>query len=338
MRPAGELDRFRPLPLLGNPHVQTLLGIWLKGKPLSAPARECHVAFPDGDRLVMHDSIPKGWIEGGRIAVLVHGLTGSHLSGYMQRMARLLLDRGMRVVRLDLRSCGRGEALARRPYHAGCSDDVRVAVEEIQRWSPGSPLMLIGFSLGGNIVLKLAGEAAERPLAALDRVAAVAPPIDLERCAALLALRRNRLYDLYFAHALMAHARRRARLFPDLPVVRFPRRMSLRLFDELYTAPVCGFRDALDYYRRSASLPHIPRIEVPTLILTSRDDPFVAAEPFETLPARPHVHVRIIDRGGHLGFLGRGNGRGIRWAENQILDWSVQSSNGHGLIHARENI
>src|SRR5262249_10837683 len=149
---------------------------------------------------------------------------------------------------------------------------------------PTSPLAMVGFSLGGNIVLKLAAEAAALPLPNLARVAAVNPPIDLEGCAGLLALPRNRLYERHFVQVLLDLVRQQERHFPDQPPVRFPRRMTLRLFDDLYTAPRGGFRDALDYYHRGASRPLIPRIQVPTLILTARDDPFIAAEPFETLP------------------------------------------------------
>ncbi|HEV3262582.1 MAG TPA: alpha/beta fold hydrolase [Gemmataceae bacterium] len=316
-------SEFRPLPLLGNAHLQTLLGTWLKGPAFRFASCERHALMDDGDRLVLHDSVPELWRKGGRIAVLVHGLGGSHQSGHLQRMAGLLLPRGLRVVRLDLRGCGRGMTLARRSYHAGCSDDVRAAVAEVHRWSPASPLVLIGFSLGGNVVLKLAGEAAARPVPGLERVATVAPPIDLERCAALIGLARNRLYELHFVRELMTLARRRQQYFPDSRPLRFPRRMTLRLFDDLYTAPRSGFADALDYYRRASSQPFIPNIKVPTLILTARDDPFVAVGPFETLSAPPHVDVHIVARGGHLGFLGWDGAGGIRWAERRIADWAV---------------
>jgi hypothetical protein len=312
---------FRPLPLLGNAHLQTLLGTLFPGSPLAHPSRAWQVLLPDGDRLVLHDSVPAGWRTGHRVALLVHGLGGSHLSGHLQRMAGLLLPRGWRVVRMDLRGCGRGTALARRAYHGGCSDDVRAAAAAVHRWSPGSPLALIGFSLGGNIVLKLAGEAAVQPLPGLERVAALAPPVDLERCAALLARPRNRLYEVHFLRELMALARRRQRLFPDLPPLRFPRRMTMRLFDDLHTAPRSGFIDALDYYRRASSWPLIPRIQVPALVLSARDDPFIDVAPLEGLSVPAHVEVRIVARGGHLGFLGRDGAGGIRWAERRIADW-----------------
>jgi predicted alpha/beta-fold hydrolase len=318
---------FRPLPLLGNAHVQTLLGNILAGPEVGFPSREHHVELADGDQLVLHDTVPERWRPGDRIALLVHGLGGSHQSGYMKRMTRRLAPRGIRVVRMDLRGCGRGMALARRPYHGGCSADVREAVEAICRWSPASPLALVGFSLGGNIVLKLAGEAVEQPLPNLERVVAVSPPIDLEKCAGVLAQRNNRLYELYYLRGLLDQVRQRQALFPEEAEVRFPRRLTMRIFDDLYTAPRCGFNDALHYYRTASSAGLVPRITVPTLILTARDDPFIAAEPFDSLQAPAHVRLSILERGGHLGFLGRNKTGGVRWAEERIAEW-VQSDLG----------
>jgi predicted alpha/beta-fold hydrolase len=315
---------FRPLPLLSNPHVQTLLGAWLSGPACPPPRRVQVVWLPDGDGLMLYDNVPAGWRPGGPVALLVHGLTGSHASTNIQRLAVLLLDRRVRVARLDLRGAGRGLALARNTYHSGRSDDVRAALEAVHAWSPTSPLLLVGVSLGGNLALKLAGEARDRPVPNLARVAALAPPIDLERCAALLAHPRNRFYADNFTRELVQAVRRRRRFFPDLPPVRFPRQMTLRLFDELYTAPRGGFADALDYYRRASSAPLIPRIPVPTLILTARDDPFIAVEPFEELRAPSHVVVRVQDYGGHVGFLGWDGAGGIRWAERRVVEWVLQ--------------
>jgi predicted alpha/beta-fold hydrolase len=312
---------FRPLPFLGNPHVQTVIGTWLAGPAFRQQSDERLVHLPDGDRLVLHDSRPQGWRPGQRMALLVHGLGGSHRSAVVQRMAGLLARRGVRVVRIDLRGCGRGMALARRPYHAGCSEDLRAAAVEVHRWAPESPLAFVGFSLGGNIVLKLAGECADRPLPGLERVAAVAPPIDLLRCSLMLSRPRNRVYEVHFLRELVVLARRRQRLFAGQPPLRLPRRLTLRIFDDLYTAPRGGFADALDYYRRASSLPLIPRIPVPAWILTARDDPFIDVEPFETLAVPPHVRVRVLDRGGHLGFLGWDGCGGIRWAERRVADW-----------------
>jgi predicted alpha/beta-fold hydrolase len=317
------MDDFRPLPLLGNGHIQTLLGHWWKGPPLRAPTGRRLVRLPDGDSLVLHDSVPPGWVAGGRIAVLIHGMGGSHQSGYVQRTAAWLLREGVRVVRVDLRGAGAGMALARKSYNGGCSEDVRAALADTMRIAPTSPIILIGFSLGGNIVLKLAGEAAERPVAGLNRVIAVAPPIDLAACSRLIELPRNQVYHSFFVRDLVGQAKQRQRLFPDLPPLRFPRRLTLRLFDEHYTAPRAGYTGAADYYRRASSAPLLGRVPVPTLILTARDDPFIAVEPFEALRVPGHVEVRIVPGGGHLGFLGWDGSGGVRWAERWVVQWVV---------------
>jgi predicted alpha/beta-fold hydrolase len=247
-------DGFRPLRFLGNPHVQTILGNILPGPSSELPARQHYVLLPDGDRLVLHDTVPKNWRPGDPMALLLHGLGGSHRSGCLLRVGPLLLERGLRMARLDLRGAGKGAALARNGYNAGCSPDVRAAALAMLERSPASPLTLVGFSLGGNVALKLAGELHDQALPGLVRVVAVSPPIDLEACSALLALPRNRFYERFFVRHLVAQVRRQRRFFPDLRVPRFPQRLSLRLFDELYTAPRGGFLDALDYFRRSSAL------------------------------------------------------------------------------------
>jgi uncharacterized protein len=321
-RPPAEPSRpFRPLPLLGNRHVQTVLGHLLGAAAPCLPPRERQVLLPDGDRLVLHDRTPPVWRSGDRIVVLVHGLCGSHRSAGVLRLASALLPHGLRVVCLDLRGAGRGEGLARRTYNGGCSDDVRAALGEIRRGEPASPLVLVGFSLGGNIVLKLAGEAAAAPVPNLERVAAVAPPADLERSAELLRRPGNRLYELYFVRLLVRMAQRQLRRFPELPRARFPRRMSMRLFDDLYTAPLWGYADALDYYRRASAAPLLGRIRLPAFLLTARDDPFVAPEPLLSLPTAPGREVHVLERGGHLGFLGWDGAGGIRWLERRLAAW-----------------
>ncbi|MFL5245634.1 MAG: YheT family hydrolase [Gemmataceae bacterium] len=316
-------DEFRPLPLLGNGHIQTLLGTLFTGRALSDPAREHRITLADGDTLAFHDNAPPQWRAGDPIVLLVHGLGGSHRSRHVQRIARLLLPYGLRVMRVDLRGSGSGLPLARRSYHGGCSDDVRAVAATIVKSNPGSPLIAVGLSLGGNIVLKMAGEADEYPVPNLERVAALAPPIDLKSCAALLARPQCRLYERHFLKDLVAEAHIRQTYFPDLPPLNFPRHITMRVFDEVYTAPRCGFIDALDYYRRSSSLPLLERIQVPTLILTARDDPFIAVEPFESLSLPFHIKVRIQNYGGHLGFLGPDGAGGYRWAERRIVDWVV---------------
>ncbi len=317
---------FRPLPLLRNPHLQTLLGHLVPGPNCPLPDQRHLVRLPDGDCLVLHNNTPLGWKQGDPLALLVHGLSGSHASRHICRLAALLLARRVRVVRMDLRGAGAGLSLARRTYHAGRSEDVRAALAAIHSWSPTSPLLLIGLSLGGALSLRLAGESADHPVPGLTRLVAISPPIDLPRCSALLSLPQNRLYEDTFVRDLLIAARQRQRFFPDLPPLRFPRgRLTLRLFDDLYTAPRNGFVDAPDYYHRASCAALVPNIPIPTLILTARDDPFIAIEPFEELKVPSHISVRIVNHGGHIGFLGWDGRGGIRWAERRIVEWICQS-------------
>lgn len=316
------MNGFQPLPLLGNPHLQTILGSLLPA-PRVPFSREEHVlALPDGDSLVLQESVPPEWQPDGKLVVLVHGMGGTHASGYMCRVARALVLRGVRVGRLDLRGCGRGAALARRSYNAACSADVRVALACLAARHPQARLALVGFSLGGNIVLRLAGELAEHPVPRLTGVAALAPPVDLELCSELISQPRNRLYELFFLRALVRQVRCQERHHPELSPVPFPKRgLTLRRFDDLYTAPRGGFAGVADYYRRASSLPLLASIPVPTLILTARDDPFVAVRPLEQARLAPHVEMCITAHGGHLGYLGRDGAGGVRWAERKLIEW-----------------
>lgn len=312
---------FHPLPLLSNPHVQTLLGAFLPGQTCPPAQRRHLVHLPDGDALLLHENAPREARIDAPVALLVHGLTGCHASTHIRRMAFGLLKRGVRTFRIDLRGAGAGLRLARRTYHAGRSEDLRQALLYLHGLFPSSPLLVIAVSLGGNMALKLAAEAAGQPVPGLSRVAVINPPIDLARCAVLISQPRNRLYERRFVRDLVRDAELRARYFPELSPISFPRKLTLVGFDDLYTAPRNGFRDAQDYYRQVSSFTLIPQIKLPTLILTARDDPFIAVEPFEELQVPDHIEVRIVRHGGHVGFVGWDGNGGIRWAEAHVVEW-----------------
>jgi hypothetical protein len=325
---------FDPLPLLSNPHVQTVLGNLLSPWQQPSSAVQRVVPLPDGDHIVLHETptpLPSGGeVSGVRagppLALLVHGLGGSHLSPYMVRMTQRLNDHGWHVFRMDMRAAGAGLRLARRFYNAACSADVGVVVEHLAAAFPHSPVAVVGFSLGGNIVLKYAGEIGAQPPPSLRAIATLAPPIDLLRCAGMIV--HHPLYDAFFVRHLTRQVAQHEEAFPELPRVVFPRRTSLRQFDDLYTAPRWGYADALDYYRRASAYPWIDAIRVPTFILTARDDPFVAVEPFEALKPPPSVEVHISAHGGHLGFLGTDGAGGFRWAETQLVKWLIKTVGG----------
>lgn len=315
---------FRPLRLLGNAHLQTVLGTFWPGPVPPLASRQLVFTLPDGDRLLILESAPPQWRAGQWTAILVHGLGGSYASGGMCRLAAGLVANGVRVLRVNLRGAGGSWQLARQMYCAGCSADVRAVADYLARDAPGSPLVLIGFSLGGNIVLKLAGEAVTQPLPGLAGVAAMSAPIDLTRCSELLAQPANRIYERFYLRKLVYQAEQHQAHFRDLPKITFPKNLTLRQFDDVHTAARWGFASAEEYYRLSSALPLLPDVKVPVFLLTARDDPFIATGPYETLPTRAGQQIEIVDRGGHLGFLGDDGAGGIRWAERRLLDWVVR--------------
>jgi len=313
---------FRPHPLLLTGHLQTLAG--LRHKPMKEAARQHRVTLVDGDQIVLHDDCPNEWKSGHRTALMIHGLAGCHASPYMQRIARKLNVCGVRTFRMDLRGCGAGVGLARLPYHSGRSEDAVEALKKIDELCPGSPTTLIGFSLGGNIALKLLGEFPSRLPAHLDRALAVCPPVDLRKCVQSLKQGLNRFYDRIFVQLLMDQIQVQLRLLPGAPARELRRPRGVLEFDESFTAPVCGFGTAANYYERSSSAQFVPDIRVPTLILAAGDDPLIPGQVFDELCLSSAVSLHLARSGGHLGFIGRRNGDpDRRWMDWRVVEWCV---------------
>jgi predicted alpha/beta-fold hydrolase len=319
----ADVPEFRPHPLLRGAHLQTIFGNGVQGRPTPYQAERHIVAVSDGDAVVLHDDRPDDWTEGGRVALLVHGLAGSHRSGYLARTAHKLNAAGVRTFRMDLRAAGDGADLARLPYHPGRSEDALAAIARVARLCPGSPIVFVAFSLGGNLVLKALGEIAERLPGSLDGSITVNPAADLTACSAALGRWRNRLYDRRFVRQLWRQVRLRPRLVmpPDLADPRWwPR--SVRELDARYTSVVCGFGSVEAYYERCSALPWLHRVRVPSLLVVAEDDPIVPVEIFDRLPENPHLHIHRTGRGGHLGFLSRrGSDADNRWVEWRIVEW-----------------
>ncbi|HVX63385.1 MAG TPA: alpha/beta fold hydrolase [Pirellulales bacterium] len=322
----GRLPPFRQHPLFPGGHAQTLAGVFLPGRNYLYGAAQHRVRLSDGDEIVLHDDCPDEWRPGMRTALLIHGLAGCHLSSYMQRVAAKLAALGLRVFRMDLRGCGAGFGLARLPYHSGRSEDAAAALEEIAQRCPASSTTLVGFSLGGNITLKLLGELGEQTCGGLDSAVAICPPIDLQAAIERIALPLNRLYDRHFIKLLLQQARERQRVLPDAPPVNFARPpRGLWEFDDGYTAPVSGFGDAANYYRQASSARLIPNIRRPTLVIASRDDPLVPWRPFLGVETPDCVQVEITERGGHLGYVARaGADPDRRWLDWRIVEWIAE--------------
>ena len=324
------LPHFRPHPWFRSGHAQTIAGCYLPGmKVIERGTRHC-VNLADGDQIVLHEDGPErhGGTNGhaagaGRIVLLVHGLGGSHRSGYLQRCMHKLTARGIRVYRMDLRGCGAGVGLARLPVHAGRSEDVGSAIDFILGRHPDARLCVVAFSMGANMLLKLLGEIGGEASPQIVGAMAVAPPIDLVECSRTFRRGLGWLYDRAFIAGLLRSEALRRRRVPGghhLPVKARPRRLCE--FDEMFTAPVAGFAGADEYYEQSSAGPLLARIEVPTLILATADDPIVPIGPFERATYGPSTRLVILPAGGHLGFLGiRGVDPDRRWLDWRIVEW-----------------
>jgi uncharacterized protein len=336
-----EFPPFRPHPLVRGGHLQTIVGTYLPSR-VAIDSILHRVPLPDGDLIALHDdgphqsgaglqaatNDPRQVANPHHVVILLHGLGGCHQSGYMLRCCAKLRARGIRVFRMDLRGCGAGIGLARHPLHAGRSEDAAAALNYVSQQCPGARIHLVGFSMGANIVLKLAGEVGGEAPAQLASVMAVSPPIDLHECTRNIQRGLNRFYDRRFVRSLVRHIRRRVDLVPDVlsrPLVPRPRR--LMEFDSVFTAPLSGFADVHDYYTRASSGALLSQIAVPTLIVTAASDPIVPVESFERANYSPTTQLVIASCGGHLGFVAaRGGDPDRRWLDWRVVEWIVSQA------------
>ncbi len=316
-----DVPPFFPHPILLSGHLQTIAGAYIKGHARPYRATQHQVDLGDGDRLVLHDDCPDDWQQQDRVALLIHGVSGCHGSPYMVRIAGKLNDLGIRTFRMDMRGCGAGAKLAQHPGHAGRSEDARSAVLKISHVCPAAPLTMMGFSMGGNITLKLAGEVSHQPLGNLDSVIAVAPPIDLVVCGQNIDEGWNRIYSRNFSRRLFRFVHERREQMPRLAELQLrPVPTSIVDFDNRITAPLSGFRDVTDYYTQSSALPRMSNITLPTLILAAKDDPVIPVEIFHRADLSPSTQLLLTERGGHVAHIARSKGADPdRW----WMDWRV---------------
>ncbi len=255
--------------------------------------------------------------------IIVHGLEGSSDSKYVIGTGSKAWLGGMNVVRMNIRNCGGTEQLSEKLYHSGVSGDVGAVVKELIDKDRLAQVAIAGFSMGGNMVLKLAGEWGSSAPAEVKAVGAVCPGMDLRASSAALHRWSNRIYELRFLLSLRRSMVRKAQRFPKIyqrPGWRVLR--SMRDFDGLITARYSGFADAEDYYRRASASPLVARIAVPALVIHAKDDPFVMILPEtrESLRRNPNVTFIETAHGGHCAFVGAGGEEG-RWAERQLVDF-----------------
>lgn len=322
------LSAFSPRRGLVNGHVQTLVGNFLPRAPfnLQFETDAVEVDPADGSRVICHTHWQSGPEMHRRLTlVLVHGLEGSSDSRYIRGLTARAWAAGCNVVRMNMRNCNGSDELTPTLYHSGLSGDVGAVVDHYTKRFGLERVALVGYSMGGNLVLKLAGEWGVRP--PLRAVATVCPVIDLAAGSDALHEPANRVYEWHFLRRLMRRYRRKAALFPGIYETRGigPIR-SLRQFDDKIVARYCGFANADDYYYRVASARVADRIAIPTLILLSLDDPFIrlTAETRSKLLANPNIRLVETDHGGHCAYLGIHPGDEIHWAESTVIRYLLR--------------
>jgi predicted alpha/beta-fold hydrolase len=303
-------------PLVRNPHLQTILGhYWTRpdGAAQFPVERRLFRTEPDAQVLVLSQR-PAGEARGE--IVMVHGLEGSGDAGYMRSLSAAALRSGFAAHRFHMRTCGGTEALCRTLYHAGLTSDLAEVLRQL-RGEGRAPPFLVGFSLGGNVVLKLAGELGAAAEDLVRGVCAISTPLDLHACARRIADPDNRLYQARFVRRmrerLCATGRYRQEEFAGL--------RSVLELDDRFTAPSFGFGDAANYYRTQSAIGYLDAIRVPSLMIQAKDDTFIPFAIYETAAARANAAIQrvITDYGGHLGFLGRHPHR--FWLDDAIMEW-----------------
>lgn len=316
--PPSALPRsFRPLPGFGGAHTQTLLGKLLRRTDGLSLRRE-RWPTPDGDFLDL-DFGPDPDPDVPLVLVL-HGLEGNARRGYCVETYRAADGAGLAAVGLNFRACSGEPNLRARAYHSGETGDLAFVLEGLRDRFPHRTLFLVGFSLGGNVVLKYLGETGEDEPTGVKGAVAISVPYDLDAGARRLetSLMGRSLYTRYFLRSLVDKVEQKAHLLDDdgmLTRIRAAR--SIRDFDDALTAPLHGFGDAADYYRRSSSASFLASVRVPTLLLHAMDDPFLPPEavPTRAMTSNPALHPVLTDRGGHVGFVAGSLAHPRFWAE-----------------------
>ncbi|HEY1423175.1 MAG TPA: alpha/beta fold hydrolase [Candidatus Acidoferrum sp.] len=320
-------NSFDPHPLLKNGHFMTVASaLWRRNFNLPAAEERCFQVDADS-RILGHCHWQHGRDRSTPVVVLVHGLEGSSDSNYMLGIAEQAWRRGFHAIRLNQRNCGGTEKLTPTLYNSGMSGDYRAVLEELWAGDGFASIFFAGYSMGGNLVTKMAGEFGQSFPSALRGVAAVCPSLDLAACADALERPANYFYRQRFVAGLLTRYARKAELFPERYSRNgFGRIRTVREFDDAITAPQFGYRDAQEYYEAAGAKRVIRAIRVPMLLITAQDDPFV---PFEATRAsgageNPTIIFETPKRGGHCGFISAEGGDKRFWAERRIAEFFAQ--------------
>jgi uncharacterized protein len=324
--PDFEIDAFEPRWWLRNRH---LISLWANRVQAAAPVRYRRERLPTLD----DDFVDLDWVDGEPTRPLVvgcHGLEGCSESRYLRRLMAFVARRGWNGVALNYRGCSGEDNRQPRAYHSGWTEDVALVVQTLAARQPQRPIFVVAYSLGGNIVGNWLGRHAETVPREVVAAFCCSMPFLLAPCSWQIERGVQQLYLRHFMRTLRQKAARKARLYPGaFDAAAAARAQSLREFDEAFTCPLHGFRDADDYYERASCGPHLPHIRVPTLVLNALDDPLVPPDstPVELARGAPRVRLVQTRHGGHVGFVCKGR---PDWLEEEIFRW-FQTCGASGL-------
>ncbi|MDL1878260.1 alpha/beta fold hydrolase [Cytophagia bacterium CHB2] len=312
-------EPFSPARWAPGGDLQTLAGYLLPGSKGLSHTHLHKIPVSFGDTLVACENLSQEEKAAG-VVLLLHGLGGQADSPYMLRVAKKFLDKNWITFRLNHRGAGQGRGLARQLYHAGRSEDLAPMLRLIAENYPDKPVIAIGFSLSGNMLLKLLGEQPEAIPQNLCGALAVSAPIKLAAGAAAISRKRNWLYDRRFISLLKNTLREREIDFPDFPRFELPRNLNLYAFDQIVTAPLGGFTSAEDYYQKCSAHQFLGNIRVPVVLLAAENDPFIPREIFADLPDSPWLQLHLTPSGGHLGFI---SAKRTAFGDHRWMDYAL---------------
>jgi predicted alpha/beta-fold hydrolase len=314
---------FVPRRWLSNGHAMTVFA-WARRREFpDVPAPEARLIRTAPDTQVLAHCYWQPERAAAPAILVLHGLEGSSAAHYMRGLAAKAWRRGWNAVLLNQRNCGGTEHLTPSLYHSGLTDDPREVIRALAREEGLTRFGVIGYSLGGNLTVKLAAETSMARDLPVAGAVAISPTIDLETCVRAIERRANIAYHFNFVRNLKARMRRKAALWPEAFDLRPLESMwTIRRFDDVYTAPLNGFGGATNYYFKASALRVAGEIRIPTLILAAEDDPFVPASQFRepVVQGNPHITMRLERHGGHCGFAcdACGDDDGY-WAESTAL-------------------
>ncbi|HMD39522.1 MAG TPA: alpha/beta fold hydrolase [Candidatus Acidoferrum sp.] len=319
-----EPGKFEPHALLKNGHAMTIAAAFARRRFDLPPAEDRLFQVDAESRILGRCHWQPGKRCGAPVVVIVHGLEGSSESNYARGIAEKAFRLGYHAVRLNQRNCGGTETLTPSLYNSGMSGDYRAVFEELANGDGFEQIFFAGYSMGGNLVTKMAGEFAEAVPKALRGVCVVCPAMDLGACADALERLDNYFYQRHFVKGLMARYARKAKLFPDrysqngIGTVR-----TVREFDDKITAPHFGYKDAQDYYDAVGAKRLVAQVRVPMLMITAKDDPFVPYGLFQLAKPEQNPAIRFLtpEHGGHCGFISNKSGVARFWAEHTIVQF-----------------